>query len=89
MNSLGNGITRDLNVTSRNRPYQEENRHRMISSLVICTGSMAIASSVGVSEVMLAGMLTEAEMFMQTNRSQKIVGTLMHLIAGYEIFNFE
>jgi hypothetical protein len=46
---------------------------------------MAIASSVGVSEVMLAGMLTESEMFMQTNRSQKIVGTYAILPAGYEI----
>jgi len=81
MNSLGNGITRDLNVTSRNRPYQEENRHRMISSLVICTGSMAIASSVGVSELMLAGMLTEAEMFMQLIDLKKLL-ELMRLIAG-------
>lgn len=62
----------------------------MMSSLVICTGSRAIASLVGVSEFMLVGMLTEAELFMQTNRSQKIVGTYAILYpAGYEIFNFE
>jgi hypothetical protein len=59
MKSFGNWIIRDLKVTSRNWPYQEENLHRTTSSRVTETGSSISSSTVWALLVRLVGMLNE------------------------------
>jgi len=59
MKSFGNWIIRDLKVTSRNWPYQEENLHRTTSSRVTETGSSISSSTVWALLVKLVGMLNE------------------------------